>query len=67
MQGDKDSFGREALDTLMKLMEDHREELVVVFAGYRWGLSHQFLEGGVLSAAVYLLPILTVCAAGDGC
>jgi len=34
VQGDKDSFGKEALDTLMKLMEDHREEMVVVFAGY---------------------------------
>lgn len=30
----KDSFGREALDTLMKLVEDHREDLVVVLAGY---------------------------------
>merc|ERR1711966_607129 len=34
VQGDKDSFGRGALDTLMKPMEDHRDELVVVFAGY---------------------------------
>merc|ERR1719188_263819 len=30
----KDSFGREALDTLIKLVEDYRCDLVVVLAGY---------------------------------
>ena len=31
---ERDSFGKEALDTLMKEMEDHREDLVVIAAGY---------------------------------
>lgn len=31
--GDKD-FGREAIDTLVKAMEDHKHELVVILAGY---------------------------------
>ena len=32
--GDKD-FGKEAIDTLVKAMEDHKDNLVLILAGYR--------------------------------
>jgi AAA lid domain/ATPase family associated with various cellular activities (AAA) len=33
-RGGEQDFGREAIDTLVKFMEDHREDLAVVAAGY---------------------------------
>jgi len=38
-----DSYGREAIETLLKAMEDHRDELVVIVAGYT-ELMHKFID-----------------------
>ncbi|MEU5692052.1 right-handed parallel beta-helix repeat-containing protein [Actinosynnema sp. NPDC020468] len=38
-KGTGPDFGREAVDTLVKLMEDHRDDLVVVAAGYSQEMS----------------------------
>lgn len=35
LASDGDSFGREAIDTLVKLVEDYKGEIVVILAGYK--------------------------------
>ncbi|MDD2246083.1 MAG: AAA family ATPase [Proteiniphilum sp.] len=53
-QSDGDSFGQEAIDTLLKLMEDNRGKIICIAAGYpyeieQWlntnsGLKHRFTK-----------------------
>ena len=40
---EQDSYGKEAIETLLKAMEDHRDELVVIVAGYD-ELMHKFID-----------------------
>lgn len=40
---DNDAYGREAIETILKAMEDHRDELVVIVAGYT-ELMHKFID-----------------------
>lgn len=40
---EQDSYGKEAIETILKAMEDHRNELVVIVAGYDV-LMHKFID-----------------------
>ncbi|MBQ8151841.1 MAG: AAA family ATPase [Firmicutes bacterium] len=40
---EQDAFGRESIETILKGMEDHRDDLVVIVAGYT-DLMHKFID-----------------------
>ena len=40
---EQDSYGKEAIETILKAMEDYRNELVVIVAGYD-ALMHKFID-----------------------
>ncbi len=43
VNGEQDTYGQECIQILLKNMEDHRDELVVIAAGYT-DLMHKFIE-----------------------
>jgi len=43
MSSENDPYGREAVDTLVKLVEDYREDIVVILAGYEREMN-EFLQ-----------------------
>ena len=53
-QGPQNDYGREAVSTLIKAMEDHKGEFVVIFAGYKKEMQDFFeLNPGILSRIGY--------------
>lgn len=43
ISGSENDFGQEAVDTILKAMEDNRDDLIVIVAGYT-DLMHDFIE-----------------------
>ncbi len=50
IQGGENDFGREAIDTLVKLMDDNRDRLVVILAGYSNDMDNFLLKNAGLKS-----------------
>ena len=55
--GDEKDFGQEAVDTLLKLMEDNRDDLIVIVAGYTDKME-EFVNSNPDLISIYSLMII---------
>ena len=60
VKDESDSFGREAVDTLVAEMENHRDALVVILAGYTGDIDRFLAENQGLRSRVTRTSFLPI-------